>query len=391
MRAQTDKQEANVKGDGGRKRRARFWKFLYACGERTVPKRSGYSFDVIDLEPPFLMISNHVTNDDPFYTGLAYKKAPLAYVASEHIFRKGLLTKLLMRYLYPIPRPKADSGVGAVRAVLKRLREGDPVVLFAEGDCTWDGVSGKSFPATGKLAKASGVPLVTYRLEGGYLTSPRWSKKPRRGSMRGRIVNIYSPEELRGMTADAVEDAINRDIYYDTWKAQTEDPVPFISKAPAEGLERALFICPECGDAGFMASKGDAFFCKKCGAEWKLDEYGFLKGPRFGTSAEWDAWQKQAVKDVRTKELFPSRCLITDFDAGTKKKTEVSLDTEERVIRLGDGGEVKLSDITDMAMIKTGRLLFTDCAGYHEIKSKHGILRPYLVAWQAYREETEDR
>ena len=178
------------------KRIARFWKLLHATAGRYVVRRFNYSFDPVGIEPPFILISNHVTNSDPFFIGLVYKPKSLAFVASEHIFRMGFISKLLKRYLAPIPRPKADSGVGAVRAVLKRLREGDPVVLFAEGDCTWNGVSGKIFPATGKLAKAAGVPLVTYRLEGGYLTSPRWSKKARRGMMRGRLVHIYSPEEL---------------------------------------------------------------------------------------------------------------------------------------------------------------------------------------------------
>lgn len=380
-----------MKNDRGKKIRARFWKHLYSAGERIIPKRSGYSFDVIDLEPPFLMISNHVTNDDPFYTGLAYRKAPLAYVASEHIFRQGLVSKLLMRYFAPIPRPKADSGVGTVRAVLKRLREGDPVVLFAEGDCTWNGVSGSIFPATGKLAKASGVPLVTYRLERGYLTRPRWSKNRRKGRMHGRLVGIYSPEELKKMSPDELDRVINRDIFYDAWAAQREDPVPFRSKAPAEGLERALFICPECGDADCMASNGSSFFCRTCGAGWTVDEYGFLKGPSFGTVAEWDAWQRSAVRDVREDGLFAAECTLCDFDKGTKRKTTVSLDTENGAIRLGDGAEAGFSDISDMAMIKTDRLLYTDGAGYHELKSKRGILRPYLVAWQAYREGTEDR
>ncbi|MBO4385236.1 MAG: 1-acyl-sn-glycerol-3-phosphate acyltransferase [Clostridia bacterium] len=378
--------------DVGKKRRARFWRFLYFAVVHTLPKRSGYTFDPIELEPPFLLISNHVTNDDPFYTGLSYKNSPLAYVASEHIFRKGFISKLLMRYFYPIPRPKADSGVGTVRAVLKRLREGDPVALFAEGDCTWNGVSGSVFPATGKLAKAAGVPLVTYRLEGGYLTSPRWSKKHRKGRMHGRVVRIYGADELKAMTADEVETAINRDIHYDTWEEQKKDPVPFRAKAPAEGLERALFICPECGGADCMSTKGNELYCSSCGAKWKLDEYGFLNGPRFSTVREWDEWQKNAVRNVKRAGLFEAACTLTDLDAGAKKKkTTVSLDTENKVIRMGDGGEVKLSDITDMAMIKTVRLLFTDGAGYHEIQSKRGVLRPYLAAWQAYREETEDR
>lgn len=373
-----------------RLRRGRFWRLLYFTVSHSFPRRFSYSFEPIESGTPFLLICNHVTNNDPFFVGLAYKKVPLAFVASEHIFRQGLLSKLLTRYLAPIARPKADSGVGTVRAVLKRLREGDPVVLFAEGDCTWNGVSGKIFPATGKLAKAAGVPLVTYRLEGGYLTFPRWAKKRRRGKMHGRLVHVYTKEELKSMTADAVEDAINRDIYYDTWEEQRNNPVQFRSKAPAEGLERALFICPECGDADCMASDGSSLYCTTCGAGWIVDGYGFLKGPSFSTVYEWDEWQKKAVACMKGSGLFRFTGTLTNLDENASEKAEVSLDADGRALVL-NGRPIPLLEINDMAMVKTNRLLFVRGDGYYEIKTKRGILRPYLLAWRAFREETEGR
>ena len=373
-----------------RLRRSRFWRLLHLAVGPFVQRRFNYSFDPIDLDPPFLLISSHVTNNDPFFVGLAYKKAPPSFVASEHIFRQGLLSKLLVRYLAPIARPKADSGVGTVRGVLKRLREGDTVALFAEGDCTWDGVSGKIFPATGKLAKTAGVPLVTYRLEGGYLTFPRWAKKPRRGKMHGRLVHVYTKEELKSMTSDAVEDAINRDIYYNTWEEQRKAPVPFRSKAPAEGLERALFLCPECGDADCMASHGGSLYCKTCGAGWTVDGYGFLKGPRFRTIKEFDEWQRRAIAGIRGSGLFRFDGTLTDLDNKAKERVGVSLDADGRALVL-NGKPIPLSEINDMAMVKTNRLLFVKGDGYYEIKTKRGILRPYLLAWRAFREETEGR
>lgn len=374
--------------DKDKKRLSRFWRFLHRFVGPCVKRRFNYSWEPVDIAPPFLMISSHVTNSDPFFIGLTYKKAPLAFVASEHIFRQGLLSKLLMRYLAPIPRPKADSGVGTVRAVLKRLREGDPVVLFAEGDCTWNGVSGKIFPATGKLAKASGVPLATYRLERGYLSSPRWANRSRRGEVFGRLVHVYSPEELKAMTPEEADAAIDRDICFDVWSAQRERPVPFRSKAPAEGLEKALFVCPECGNADCMSSKGNRLFCAKCGAEWNMDECGFLNGPGFGTVSEWDEWQKGAILSVKGSGLFPFEAVLTDLDTDARRKAEVSLDLGGESVVIG-GKAVRFGEISDMAMVKTNRLLFTDGAGYHELKTKRGILRPYLEAWKAYRERKE--
>ena len=369
------------------KRLGRTWRFLHKLAHRSIERIFGYSFEPMELEAPFLLISNHVTNSDPFLVGVTSKSTPLAFVASEHIFRQGLVTRLINRIFAPIPRSKAASGAGTVKAILKNIREGRAVALFAEGDCTWDGETKPVFPATGKLAKTARVPLVTFRLEGGYLVSPRWSKKLRRASMRGGAVRVYSPEELAGMAPEEIDAAINRDIYENVWERQSAERIPIRSKARAEGLERALFICPECGSAVCMSTKGGKLTCAVCRSEWNMDEYGFLDGPRFKTVMEWDEWQKEEIRNIRGRSLFAGKCVYSDIDSGKRTKTIVRLDTIGLRILLDGRGEIPFSDITDMAMVKTNRLLFTDGAGYHEITV--GIngteLRPYLIAWQASR------
>lgn len=380
--------------DKNKKLRSSVWRLLHLTAGPYFRRRFNYSCEPVEIEPPFLLISNHVTNSDPFFVGLSYKRAPLSFVASEHIFRKGFVSGVLKKLLAPIPRSKAASGAGTVKNVLRRIKEGEPVALFAEGDCTWSGLSAEVFPATGKLAKACGAPLVTYRIEGAYLYRPRWAKRSRRGKMHGGPVKVYSPEELKGMTHEEVAEAINRDIFFDVWEAQRKAPVAFRCKAPAEGLERALFICPECNGADCMASKGNRLFCKKCGKEWTVDEYGFINGPRFTTAAEWDEWQKNAVKAMRGTPIFRGRGVFTDLISGEKhKNAEFLLDADHgrMIIRPGSGGpKIKvLSRIDDMAMVKTDRLLFEDGEGYFEIKSKRGLLRPYLTLWQALQDEKE--
>ena len=126
-----------------------------------------------------------MTTWDPLLLAMSFPDKPIRFVASEHIFRHGLVSRLLTWLVAPIPRKKAASGADTVMASLRALKAGDSVCIFAEGDASWDGLTHPVFPATGKLARMAGVPLVTYRLEGGYLSLPRWSKKLRRGKMRG--------------------------------------------------------------------------------------------------------------------------------------------------------------------------------------------------------------
>ncbi len=372
-------------------RRTPIWKVLHFGARNFLARKFRYTWEPIVCGGPCLIIANHVTNFDPFFVGLAHKNAPLSYVASEHIFRLGFVSKLITRLIDPIPRSKGASGADTVKAILRRIKNGESVVLFAEGDCTWDGLSQGIFPATGKLAKVCGAPLVTFRIEGGYLSRPRWAKKSRRGKMHGAPVRVYTPEELKSMAPNEVTEAINRDIFVDAWADQRKNRVAYRCKAPAEGLERALFICPECNKPEKLASVGNRFFCTACGAEWMMDEYGFLNGPQFSTIAEWDAWQKRAVGQMKGRLLFAARGVLTDIGGNTKGGCELALNADDRRIVRAGGSGAQLSEIDNMAMVKTNRLLMERGGdtqrGYYEFKTGRGVLRPYLMLWQVLRGE----
>ena len=92
------------------------------------------------------------------------------------------------------------------------------------------------------MVKASGATLVTYRLEGAYLSKPRWAKSVRRGRVHGHPVNVYPPELLKTMSAAEVNAAIERDIFEDAWERQRAWQQDYRGKKLAEGLERAMYL-----------------------------------------------------------------------------------------------------------------------------------------------------
>jgi hypothetical protein len=125
-----------------------------------------------------------------------------------------------------------SSAINIMRAIKNKSNVG----LFAEGDKTWNGRTGRLHPTTGRLVKASRAALVTYKLTGGYLTSPRWSKSVRQGRMYGQMVNIYLPEQLQSMTAEEITQAINAT----SMKTRTRRSGRFPSGIRAAGLLRGL-------------------------------------------------------------------------------------------------------------------------------------------------------
>jgi hypothetical protein len=182
-------------------------------------------------------------------------------------------------------------------SIMRKLHHGTSVAIFAEGNRSFNGLTGDILPATGKLARSSGATLVTFRFTGGYFSSPRWSGSSiRRGRLMGQVVNVYPPETLKAMKSDEVNEHIREDLFEDAYATQRREMTPFLGKNPAEGLETLLCLCPKCGGIGTMRSRGDTLSCG-CGFQVRYTDLGFLEGPDapFDNLTDWDAWQTERL------------------------------------------------------------------------------------------------
>lgn len=249
-------------------------------------------------DAPSLIISNHNTDLDPAMVAQGFSRH-IYFLTSEHALRGGFASKILRSVFSPIPINKTRNDVSAIKEMLHRLRAGANVCLFAEGDRSFCGMTGPVAVSTAKLAKTSGVDLITFRLEGGYLTSPRWANKMRKGRMTGAIVNKYTAAELKTMSNGQVLEAIERDIYEDAYERQKEKAYCFRGENLAESIETALYLCPRCKKIGTIRSEGDRFSCS-CGLSAEFTETGFLEGEDLPFSAltEWGAWQRDQLEEV---------------------------------------------------------------------------------------------
>lgn len=339
----------------------------------------------VDLNGPFLLIPNHVSTYDMLFAAIHFKPH-MYFVASEHSMRGGFASKLLEYFLDPITRPKATVGASTVIKMKKRLKKGHNVCLFAEGEQSRNGVNRKILKATAPVVKMMGVKLVTFRIHGGYLTAPRWGKGIRKGKMSGEIVNIYTPEELKAMTDDELDEAINRDIYEDAYAENEVKRIAYKGKNLAEGIEYALVMCPKCGRMNGIRSRGNEFFCD-CGLRGKYDEYGLLSGEGFDftTVTQWDEWQKSAIAELHEisddcvvcsdpgqylKEIKPDHTMVI---AATG---ELALTPCE--LRIGST-VIPLNEISRYDIIRHGYLLLSTKDGrYFEIGNKKQKYAGYL-------------
>ena len=344
------------------------------------------------LTGPTLVVCNHVTNFDPLLVSVCFPKDHMHFVASEHLFRLGWISRFLKYVFDPIPRRKATSGADTAMASLRKLRQGRSVCIFAEGECTWDGVTAPIAPSTGRLAKMSGATLLTCRLEGAYLTAPRWGKGIRPGKMTFRVVGTYSPDQLKTLSGEEIEALIQRDIHFDTWRSQAAQPVKYRSRQPAENLQTVLYLCPACRSAGTLGSRGKQLFCA-CGAKWEFTPFGsFAPAQPFENIAQWDAWQQAELsRQFAAGELFLRDENVTalrlEADHQQTELPPAALTLEKDVLRCGQL-QWKLSQIDDLALILSRNLLLSAGSEYYQLKAPKGSsLRKYRAVWQAARQK----
>lgn len=389
-------------------RHKKVYHYVTPIGRAILGLCYGMEFEPIELEGPSILICNHVTNIDPIYLACCLKNSHTYFVASEHLSRMGKITKVIQYLADFIPQKKGNSAMTTVKACIRHVKEGHSVAIFAEGNTCWDGISDQIVSATGKLVKMAKVPLVTFRLEGAYLSTPRWRKGIRRGKIKIHPVRVYSPEEIKEMTFEQVNEVINQDIYENIWDQQTENPVAYSGRHRAKGLERALFMCPECRKIGTLRSHGNALACQ-CGFERKLNKYGlFEPSVPFANIHEWDVWQKeelQRIKEEAVAEREAATEVVAEAEAvmkadttaqplfGDDKVTLYKIASDHEMENLGTGrieqfgnkitacGHIfPLDQLEGIAIVNTRRLLFTCDKIYYEVRGgSYTCMRKYFL------------
>ena len=352
-----------------------FWKTLRFPVMIFCKLKFGYTFKVAkDLPDHYIVLSNHTTDYDCVLVGCSFKKQ-MYYVASEHIARWKHGFKLLNWALAPILRKKGTSAASAIIDILRKVRKGANVCMFAEGVRSWDGLSCPITSTTGGLVKAARCGLVTYRISGGYFTSPMWStKNTRRGYLHGEPVHVFTAEQIAAMSEDEVNRIIREDLFEDAYARQLEKPIKYKGKRLAESMENLLYICPCCGGEDTLRSKNDRVFCTSCDLSFTYDVYGMLHGAPDTTLTALAARQRtmaeQRIENGLTVTVKDARVYTVDGH------TENTI-AEGEFIMNADGitcGEmhVALSDITELAMRGRRFLLFTFGKTYCEMTAPEG-------------------
>ena len=270
-----------------------------------------------DLEPPYLILANHVNNWDPIYIS-RFVKHPIQFVTSDNFFRARWLRYILTDWVGAIPKTKSMSDSQAVKNIL-RVKKWDGVIgIFPEGARSWDGDSLPSIYSTAKLVKLLKIPVVFVNFKGCHLAGPRWAVKQRKGKIYMDFNIILSAEQIKGMDADQIHRVIEESLQYSEYAWQRENMFEYNGKNLAERIELMLFLCPHCNKIETLVSKGNDFYCTECGYKTIYTKTGFFetdfKNLYFDNPLDWNKWQIKRLHEDLDKIDQPDSVIFDDDD-----------------------------------------------------------------------------
>ena len=240
-----------------------YWKKLGVHAEMKVDPRKE--------KGPYIVVSNHASRLDYIYTGAALLPDTLNYVAGYNEFFRSHLA-FIFRLLQIIPKKNFTPDIYTIKEIARILRSGGRVILFPEGMSSISGGNQPCAIGSGKLLKHFGVPVYITKIAGGYFTSTKYCLDERPGEVRVVVDKLFSPEELKEMSADEIQLALDAAIQHDDYAWNREAKFRYDGKGKmAHQMHTLLYRCPRCGEEFSMRGEGDTIRCTSCGNGARVD------------------------------------------------------------------------------------------------------------------------
>ncbi len=251
----------------------------------------------------FILISNHFNTWDAFVV-MKSVKAKIRFLATAIGFldsSKRFGMKFLAR---AISKRVGKPDYIAMKSIYNYLEMGYSIGFFPEGDNTFYGETLPIFKSTGKLIKKAGVDVILVKQQGGYLSQPRWADYfSKNGQVYTETLTLLTKEEIEELTPNKINEIIKVAIYNNDYDFQRQKMIKFDRKARAEGIERLVYYCDNCGGVLTVFGKGDDIVCSKCGKIGHINEYEFIEGNKFDNLVDYNKFQYSKIVEVINSEF----------------------------------------------------------------------------------------
>lgn len=245
------------------------------------------------VKAPYILLCNHESFFDFYYISKLNHPRNPAYVVNAFYCIRPVL-RWIAKGSGMIAKKLFTPDSACVLKIMKTVRSGFPVVIFPEGRLSPDGRSNPLVKGA-RLYKKLGCPLVLTKIDGAYLSNPKWRGRRFRSNINISVQRVIEADELQALEDEELEMIIKDTLYNDAWQSNN---TLFLQPDKARGLENLLYRCPDCNGLYTTRSFGNTITCTSCKASHTLDNrYRFKDAP--WTVSEW----YDRIKDAEKNEL----------------------------------------------------------------------------------------
>lgn len=275
------------------------WLIWILCNIVLIGKK--YKVEKINMEglkPPYMLLSNHMYFIDFKLAAMGTFPHRVNNVVNiDGFYRRPWLLELIGA----ICTRKFTADMHLIKSINKVLKRGDILCMYPEARYSPCGVTSYLPESLGKLVKMNKVPVVVTIHRGNHLSSPFWNfRKKRRVPFHTTMTQVLTPEQIKNMSVDEINETLKKAFEYDDYRYQKERGFLIKEKNRAEGMHKILYQCPSCMTESKMSSKGTEIFCTECGKRWNLNEDGTLSAlegkTEFSHVPDWFNWEREQVR-----------------------------------------------------------------------------------------------
>jgi len=262
-----------------------------------------------DFDPnrntPYILVANNPSLIDGLLISKFLKYKPIM-VSNELQKTSKRNDYFLSKHQYHIFKKHSGFDIPLIKEIHSLLSE-KPVLIFPEKHTSFFGNESHIFESLAKLIKKERKDVVVCKINGAYLSNPRWGlMNRRRGLVELNFTTIYKDNQIDNIETSEIIDTLRSKLEYNDFEWNREFKHFYNPKNRALGLESYLYICPKCLKSQTLSTKKNDIYCSECGHIASFDDFSLINGLDFDDLVSWDKLQKNELARLANEVVYSS-------------------------------------------------------------------------------------
>lgn len=281
------------------------------------------------IQPPFVVVSNHISNIDTLLVASAILPRTMHFVASS-IYFNNLIYKWLLYQLGSISKKQFHSDILSIRKIKSAIAANGIVAIFPAGQSSYNGSTTDISISTAKLLKHLSVPVIYTHISGAHIAFPKWNmSRFRKSVIEVKVDVLFNNKDICEYSTTEINSRLKQVLFSDDYEQLRHKKYISLFKRNISGLENILFICPKCNAEHSFIAYQNQLQCNQCGFTSIMDKRGFLQNDSLDyvidTPPKWHNWQKQYYQNIYQHQdsnaiYFEAQAFLYIISANKKTK-----------------------------------------------------------------------